>query len=52
MRPGVRSQGNPVPPHNGRIVRRRLAEAVLSIATDNHRDVEALKRGALEIMSA
>jgi hypothetical protein len=35
-----------------RVVRRRLAEALLSIATDNHRDVEALKRGALEIMSA
>jgi hypothetical protein len=35
-----------------RVVRRRLAEALLSIATDNQRDVEALKRGALEIMSA
>jgi hypothetical protein len=27
-----------------RVVRRRLAEALLSIATDNKRDVEALKR--------
>ena len=35
-----------------RIVRRRLAEALLSIATDNKRDVEALKRGALEMMCA
>ena len=35
-----------------RVVRRRLAEALLSIATDNKRDVEALKRGALEMMCA
>jgi hypothetical protein len=33
-----------------RVVRRRLAEALLSIAADNKWDVEALKRGALEMM--
>ena len=31
-----------------RVVRRRLAEALLSVAADNKWDVEALKRGALE----
>ena len=33
------------------VVRRRLAEALLAIATDNNRDVEVLKRGALEMMA-
>jgi hypothetical protein len=35
-----------------RVARRRLAEALLSLATDTQRDVEALKRGALEMMCA
>jgi hypothetical protein len=34
-----------------RVVRRRLAEALLSIATDKHRDIAALKRSALEMMA-
>jgi hypothetical protein len=33
------------------VVRRRLAEALLLIATDNKRDVDTLKRRALEMMA-
>jgi hypothetical protein len=33
------------------LARLRLAEAVLSVASEDSRDVEALKRGALEAMA-
>ena len=33
------------------LARMRLAEAVLSVASEDSRDVEALKRGALEAMA-
>ena len=39
---------DPIDIENGRLL---LAEAMLSVATEDSRDVEALKNGALEAMA-
>ena len=51
MKPGCRSPATLATPLEIESARMRLAEAILSIATEDSTDVAALKAGALQAMA-